>query len=84
VKVGLALELVKLQLDVGLVNLVLVVDLVKLVLVVDLVKLVLVVELVKFDLSLVQVMTGQHFLFPLQVSSANNYNTLTTSQLVQV
>jgi hypothetical protein len=75
VKVGLALELVKLQLDVGLVNLVLVVDLVKLVLVVD---------LVKFDLSLVQVLTGQHFLFPLQVFSAKNYNTLTTSQLVQV
>jgi hypothetical protein len=75
VKVELALELVKLQLADGLVNLVLVVDLVKLV---------LVVELVKFDLSLVQVMTGQHFLFPLQVSSANNYNTLTTSQLVQV
>jgi hypothetical protein len=75
VKVELALELVKLQLADGLVNLVLVVDLVKLV---------LVVELVKFDLSLVQVMTGQHFLFPLQVSSTNNYNTLTTSQLVQV
>jgi hypothetical protein len=66
---------VKLQLVVGLVNLELVVDLVKLVLVVD---------LVKFDMSLVQVLTGQHLLFPLHVSSAKNYNTLITRQLVQV
>jgi hypothetical protein len=75
VKVELALQLVKLQLAVGLVNLELDVDLVKLVLVVD---------LVKFDLSLVQVLTGQHLIFHLQVSCAKNCNTLITRQTVQV